>query len=252
MFARSLNNISLIPVLLAAVAPVGAAQAGVVIDATRVVYPANRKEVSVSLRNAGDQPSLVQAWIDAGDPHAKPGEAKTPFALTPPLFRLDPAKGQTLRLIYAQEPLATDRESVFWLNVLDIPPRAAPDPDAPNRLEMAFRHRLKIFFRPQGLPGKSAEAARSVTWSVVRRNGHAVLEARNPTPYFISYNSAEVTAGGTALAAQTDMVPPFATRQFELPAASLPAAGPVTVKYGFIDDFGAVVGGTASASVAAD
>lgn len=229
-----------------------AAQAGVVIDATRVIYPAARKEVSVWLRNTGEAPALVQAWIDIGDAQAQPGEAKSPFVLTPPLFRIDRAKGQTLRLIYSGGTLAPDRESVFWLNVLDIPPRAPADPGAPNRLEMAFRHRLKILFRPENLSGRAADAATAVTWSIVRHEGGLALEARNPTPYHVSYASAEVIAGEATLAAQTDMVPPFATRRFTLPAAGLRTAAPATVRYGFIDDFGAVLSGTASAGAAPD
>lgn len=240
MIARLLRCAALAPALLA-----GAAQAGVVIDATRVVYPAARREVSVILHNPGEAPALVQAWIDAGDTSSRPGAAKSPFVLTPPLFRIDPGKGQTLRLMYSGDALPRDRESVFWLNVLDIPPRAPADPAAPNRLEMAFRHRMKIFFRPENLPGKPVEAARAVAWSIVREGDHAALEARNPTPYNISFASAEVGAA----AARTDMLPPFATLRFALPTG-FRAAGPVTVKYGFVDDFGAVLNGTARAETA--
>lgn len=240
MLARLLRCVALVPVLLA-----GTAQAGVVIDATRVVYPAARREVSVVLHNTGDEPALVQAWIDAGDARARPGEAKSPFVLTPPLFRVEPAKGQTLRLLHSGEALPTDRESVFWLNVLDIPPRRPADPAAPNRLEMAFRHRLKIFFRPENLTGKAADAAKAVTWSIVRQGARTALEARNPTPYHISFASAEVASA----AAEADMVAPFATRQFALPDG-FRAAGPATVRYSFVDDFGAVLNGTASIETA--
>lgn len=241
MIPRLLRCAALAPALFA-----GVAQASVVIDATRVVYPAGRKEVSVLLRNTGDAPALVQAWIDTGDSQSRPGDTKSPFVLTPPLFRIDPAKGQTLRVIHSGEVQAADRETVFWLNVLDIPPRAPADPAAPNRLEMAFRHRLKILYRPQNLPGKAADAARAVTWAIVRQDGRTAVQASNPTPFHVSYASAEVTVGGTALAAETDMLPPFATRQFRLPSTAPRASGPVTVEYGFVDDFGAVISGTAT------
>lgn len=230
----------------------GPAQAGVVVDATRVIYPASRKEVSISLHNTGEVPALVQAWTDAGNAAERPGEANAPFALTPPLFRLDPANGQTLRLIYTQSPLAADRETVFWLNVLDIPPRVPSNPQEPNRLEMAFRHRMKILFRPQGLPGNPADAASAVTWSIVRQDGKAMLEARNPTPYFVSFSTAEVAAGGITATAAAEMVAPFASKRFALDRPELPVGGPVTIRYGFIDDFGAARGGSASASVASD
>src|SRR5580704_15270767 len=106
-------------------AAVPGATAGVVVNGTRVVYPAAKREVTIGIHNTGETPSLVQAWLDAGDPHAKPGESKVPFVMTPPLFRLDPTKVQSLRLVYTHDPLPENRESLFWLNVLDIPPRAA-------------------------------------------------------------------------------------------------------------------------------
>src|ERR1700741_2137258 len=49
------------------------ALAGVVVHGTRVIYPGDRKEVTVELRNEGDAPSLVQAWMDSGE--AKAGDA---------------------------------------------------------------------------------------------------------------------------------------------------------------------------------
>ena len=108
-----------------------AAVAGIVIDGTRVVYPAAKREVTVNVRNNTEKPSLVEAWLDTGNADSKPGEVKVPFALTPPVFRLDPTKGQSLRLVYTRDPLPNDRESLFWLNVLDIPPRAAANPQNP-------------------------------------------------------------------------------------------------------------------------
>ena len=42
--------------------------AGVVIDGTRVVYPASKREVTINVRNSSDKPSLVEAWLDAGNP----------------------------------------------------------------------------------------------------------------------------------------------------------------------------------------
>src|SRR5437868_3111030 len=98
--------------------------ASVVISGTRVVYGQRDREVTIRLTNDGEAPALVQAWLDRGDPDVDPATISVPFTLTPPMFRVDPAKGQSLRVIYTQEPLPADRETVFWLNVLEVPPRA--------------------------------------------------------------------------------------------------------------------------------
>ena len=95
--------------------------AGVVVTGTRVIYPSNAKEVSVRLDNKGKSPVLIQSWIDSGDASATPENIQVPFILTPPINRVEPSKGQTLRLSYTGGPQPADRESVFWLNILEIP-----------------------------------------------------------------------------------------------------------------------------------
>jgi len=113
-------------------------------------FPSNEREVSVKLSNEGEAPGLVQAWVDNGDIDSSPESAKAPFVLTPPVFRVDPKKGQTMRLLYTREPLPDDRESVFWLNLLEVPPKPQDAEDS-NFLQMAFRTRIKIFYRPVAL-----------------------------------------------------------------------------------------------------
>jgi len=220
-----------------------------VVTGTRVVYPAVKREVTIDVRNPGERPSLVQAWLDAGDSQAKPGESKVPFVMTPPLFRLDPTKSQSLRLVYTHDPLPKDRESVFWLNVLDIPPRAAANPDLPNQLELAYKHRMKVFFRPEGLTGSAADAPARLTWKLLSRDGKLVgVQASNPTAYHVSLTQFTATVDGHPIIVKADMVEPFATRSFDLPDTVTQPSGAVALNYWFVNDFGGNVTGTASAS----
>jgi chaperone protein EcpD len=225
------------------------AAAGVVVDGTRVVYPAAKREVTINIRNPGDTPSLVQAWLDAGDPHAKPGESKVPFVLTPPLFRLDPTKVQSLRVVYTHDPLPENRESLFWLNVLDIPPRAAANSDVPNQLDLAFKHRMKVFFRPAGLAGSAADAPARLTWKLLSKDSKLVgIEVSNPTAYHVSLIQVTATAGGHPVNVKADMVDPFASRSFDLPDPVPAPNGTVALEYSFVNDYGGNVKATASAS----
>jgi chaperone protein EcpD len=224
------------------------AAAGVVVDGTRVVYAATKREVTIRVRNPSDTPSLVQAWLDAGDPHAKPGESKVPFVLTPPLFRLDPTKVQSLRLVYTHDLLPEDRESLFWLNVLDIPPRSAANPDLPNQLELAFKHRMKVFFRPAALAGSAADAPAKLTWKLLTQDGKLVaIEASNPTAYHVSLIQVTATAEGHPVSSKADMVDPFASRRFDLPDPVTAPIGAVPIDYWFVNDYGGSVKATASA-----
>ena len=226
----------------------GPTPAGVVVHGTRVVYPADRREVTVELRNEGDAPSLVQAWIERDDAQTgekTAGEAKdgVPFSLTPAIFRLDPKSGQSLRIIYTGRPLASDRETVFWLNVLDIPPKAPPNPNAPNHLDFAFRHRMKLFFRPGHLPGNAGDAASRILWSVRQDQAALQLVAVNPTPYHISLTRLELTGNRRSLAAAPAMLAPLTATPFALGTGLDPQN--VRVHFDYIDDYGGAHSGDA-------
>lgn len=200
--------------------------ASVVISGTRVIYPSNAKEVSVKISNGGTSPVLLQSWIDSGDSDAKPSAIKVPFVLTPPMNRVEAGKGQTLRISYVGGTLPMDKESVFWLNVLEVP-AIAKAKIAENRLQMAFRSRIKLFYRPAGLPGNANDAAKAVTWS---SQGNRLLAA-NPTPFYASMVNLEVNGKKLKFA----MVAPRSTMTLDLPGNS---GNKVTG--GFVNDYGAV------------
>ncbi|MBL5829853.1 fimbria/pilus periplasmic chaperone [Serratia fonticola] len=201
--------------------------ASVVISGTRVIYPSDTKEVSVKISNGGPSPVLLQSWIDNGDPDAKPAAIKVPFVLTPPMNRVEPSKGQTLRISYIGGSLPMDKESVFWLNVLEVPAKKAQAKTDENRLQMAFRSRIKLFYRPVGLQGNANDAAQAITWS---RQGNQV-QATNPTPYYASLVNLSVNGKKLDYA----MVAPHSAMVLDLPGSS----GSKVIG-GFVNDYGAV------------
>lgn len=247
MFKTSSCRAAIAAVLLAMVTP--ETLASVVLTGTRVIYSESEREVSLKLTNEGDAPALVQAWIDDGDPNATPENAKSPFTLTPPLFRLDAKKGQTLRIIQIQQALPRDQESLFWLNVLEVPPVASSSKDQQNSLQFAFRSRIKLFFRPTGLPGDADSAPTKVTWRFARKDdGHHVLRATNPTPYHITYTKVEAAAGGHVYSNDAGaMVNPGGTVEFAMDDTSPVSGEPAQVSYTFISDYGAGVSGIRNA-----
>jgi len=217
------------------------AQASVVIAGTRVVYNAKEREVTVRLSNEGQLPALTQVWLDKGDASAAPASIAVPFTVTPPISRIDPGKGQTLRIFHTGEPMPQDRESVFWLNVLEVPPTSKNQADA-NKLQLAFRTRIKLFYRPGGLAGSAGEAPAKIEWRLQRRNGQAFLVAHNPTAFFVSFASMELAGEGKpAKFEQGGMVGPGETQEFAL-TADVPAAS-LTVHYQAISDLGGPLAG---------
>lgn len=187
--------------------------AGVVVNGTRVIYPAQAREVTVQLDNVGDAPSLVQAWVDAGDQTQTAENSDAPFMLTPPISRVESGRSQALRLVFTGADLPADRESVFWLNVLDVPPSPQAGGEEQNYLQVAFRSRIKLFYRPKGLLGTANDAPQALRWQY--RDGQ--LRVSNATAYHVTL--AEVYALDAAaervLERQGRMVGPHQNLQFD-------------------------------------
>ncbi|WP_025123639.1 MULTISPECIES: molecular chaperone [unclassified Serratia (in: enterobacteria)] len=203
------------------------AVAGIVITGTRVIYPAMEREIMVKIDNRGNKPVLAQSWVDDGNPDASPETANAPFTITPPINRINAGKGQTLRLMYTGEPLPTDKESVFWLNVLEVPPLSK---DKQNQLQMAFRSRIKIFFRPAGLAGNANKAGQSVTWKKV--NGG--VEGTNPTPYYVSLANIAEDKEGKRTVSKGGMIAPGGKTVFAMKKSLS------TIYPSYINDFGGI------------
>ncbi|MFV3414701.1 fimbrial biogenesis chaperone [Pseudomonas nitroreducens] len=222
--------------LLSACLVIGQAQASIVITGTRVVYDAAQREVTVKLNNDGQSPMLVQSWIDEGNLQATPDTSTAPFVLTPPIARIDPNKGQALRVRFTgQKALPQDKESLFWLNVLEVPPSSA---QGQNRLKIAFRSRVKFFYRPANLPGNPAAAAEQLQWRVLRNGSEWALECRNDSPYYVTLGKVSVNGISPTLDINSSMLAPGERKMIPLKGA------PVTtgkVDYTSISDLGAVL-----------
>ncbi|EKH3534044.1 fimbria/pilus periplasmic chaperone, partial [Salmonella enterica] len=129
---------------------VSTANAGVVIYGTRIIYPAEKNEVLVQLMNQGGRSSLVQSWIDDGDTSLPPEKIKVPFLLTPPVAKVAGDSGQQIKIKKMPNMLPNNKESLFYLNVLDIPPNN-PNSTGKNVLKFAMQNRIKLFYRPKGI-----------------------------------------------------------------------------------------------------
>ncbi|MCY4763089.1 fimbrial biogenesis chaperone [Klebsiella aerogenes] len=196
------------------------AQAGVIVGGTRVIYDGNKKEASLNVKNPDKYSYLIQSWVD----NENDGK-KSPFIITPPLFRLGATEENKLRIIRAGGNLPTDRESMYWMNIKTIP--ATENQQNANTLQIAIKTRLKLIYRPQGLSAMSDKTTDQLTW---RRSGQQ-LTVTNPTPYYMNFSILKV--GGKVVKDAT-YVAPKASASFTLPAG---ATG--NISWQLINDFGA-------------
>ncbi|MDX7871218.1 fimbrial biogenesis chaperone [Aeromonas caviae] len=211
------------------------AHASIVLNNTRIVYEEQSREASVKLTNVGNKPLVVQSWIDDGNVGKDPSLMRLPFILMPPITRVEPGKGQTLRLMYTGESLPKDKESVFYLNVLEIPPRTAVSVDK-NVMQIALRSRIKVFFRPSDLKRSASEAPEQLRWNLIKKEEGWMLECSNPSSYYVSMSEVSLTSPTQSSRIGDGMVAPGGKLDLPLTAAPM---GNASVKFQIIDDYGA-------------
>jgi len=206
------------------------AAAAVTLQGTRVVYDGSKGAVTVNANNRGEKVALAQVWLDDGDASAKAGSQKLPFVLTPTTRRIEAGHAQAFRLTYAPmagAALPSDRESLLYFNLLDIPPRPE-NVEGQNLLQFAIRTRVKLFYRPAGLPGHARDAAAGLQWHA---QGQA-LQVYNPSAYHVTLSRLTLPDGKVI---EVDMVAPGERLNLPLPGgASLPGS----LKFQWLDDYG--------------
>jgi len=198
------------------------AEAGVALGATRVIYPAEQKQVQLAVTNNDDNTYLIQSWVE-NDKGIKDGL----FIITPPLVAMQGKKENTLRILDASNnKLPQDRESLFWMNV-----KAIPSMDksklSENTLQLAIISRIKLYYRPANLSLPPDLAAEKLTF---RRNTGS-LTLINPTPYYLTVT--DLNAGTRIL--KNTLVPPMGEASVDLPSD----AGK-DISYRTINDYGAL------------
>lgn len=231
--------LSLCVLSVALAGALGTAQASVVVSGTRVIYPASQHDVSIQLTNNDPKPALVQSWLDSGDSHQDPSLSTAPFAITPPITRVEAGKKQLLRLtMISPTAVPTDRESVYWYNMLDIPAQNKAKANQ-NTMQVALRTRIKVFYRPEGLPGTPAEAASGLTWQELQTSQGFVLRATNPAAFNVSITNVHLNAGGKNYANDNGgMVPPKGSIDFPLKGLNNQATANAAVSYQWVNDYG--------------
>ncbi|MNC11156.1 Chaperone protein EcpD precursor [compost metagenome] len=180
-------------------------------------------------------------WIDAGDRRIRPGAEALPFLVTPPITRIEAQRGQSLRLAYVGQGLPQDRESVFWLNVLEVPPSVKSTQAGQNLVQLAFRSRIKMFYRPSGLPGNIERSAKQLSWRLIRQGDGYALRASNPSLYHVSISNLELQATASSKRYSNSsggMVAPGGSFDFPLEQLS-GAVDAKAVTFYWLNDYGA-------------
>ncbi|WP_407905275.1 F4 (K88) fimbrial chaperone FaeE [Escherichia coli] len=148
------------------------AMASLAADQTRYIFRGDKDALTITVTNNDKTHTFGgQAWVD----NIVEKDTRPTFVVTPSFFKVKPNGQQTLRIIMASDHLPKDKESVYWLNLQDIPPALEG-----SGLAIALRTKLKLFYRPKALleGRKGAEEGISLQ---SRPDGRTMLV--NTTPY---------------------------------------------------------------------
>lgn len=169
----------LVPLIGMCTAQIGSA--AVSLDRTRVIYVGGERSISLGISNQNTQlPYLAQAWIEN-----ELGEKITsPLVVLPPIQRLEAGVNSQVKLqgLPELDRLPQDRESLFYFNLREIPPRS----DKPNSLQIALQTRVKLFYRPAAIAKMAS--ANEATWQekltlTLKGDRYTI---KNPTPYYVT------------------------------------------------------------------
>ncbi|AZY49142.1 molecular chaperone [Bordetella avium] len=215
-------------VLAAALLVSASASASIQLGSTRVILNESSRNAVVGAKNVGTDPVVVQAWIDAD------GEKmETPFFITPPLGRFDGGVERNLSITRVADGLPKDRESQYWINVLEIPQQGAANT---NSLTLATRTRIKLFYRPtaiKDLPrGKDMLA-----WSWSQEGKACNLHIANSSAYTVNFSRIHVPTEKEGYGLGVIAQPLTTTR---VPLSKCPASSAFKVGAQVVNDFGAV------------
>lgn len=213
------------------VSSIPASQAALTLSGTRVVFESDKRNASLNIANPSDRTFAVQTWVNTA---ADDATTAVPFIPSPPLFRLNPGKEQQVRINGLPNDLPTDRESLFYFNVQEIP--QASD-DEGNVLNIALRTRIKLFYRPSQLKDNPISRLKDLQWSIKEAGGNPQLEVHNPTPFHVSFIRIEVKGNGQKQVIENiEMVAPLSRQAFAL-QGKRPEQG-WQVEFSAINDYG--------------
>ncbi|EFF74327.1 molecular chaperone [Achromobacter piechaudii] len=205
-----------------------AAHAAIQLSSTRAIMNEKDRNVALFAKNLTSSPYVVQAWID-GDGE----EMETPFFITPPLSRFDAASERSLNVTRVGDDFPKDRESYYWINVLEIPQKSE---SADNSLTLATRTRIKLFYRPEAIQ-KLPRGAEQSKWSFVRDGKSCRLAVDNTSAYTINFARIDVPGQPDELG-KAVIAKPLETTYIPLdkcPTGALSVTPQVVNDYGVID-----------------
>lgn len=195
---------------------------GISLDVTRVIFDSEGDSVSFTVRNtSSDMVLLLKSTVN----DYFNSDAKIPFFITPPLNRIDVNNNVQFRVnkLDSAMELPKDRESLFAINVLAIP----PEKDG-SSVQIGLNTRIKLIYRPHEINNKSVIEDLPEKLTFTKHTD--TIEIKNPTPYFITIG--QMSFNGLPAKGAATMLKPFSE-------SVIHEKNVKTLSFSIINDYGA-------------
>jgi P pilus assembly chaperone PapD len=136
--------------------------AAINLDRTRIVFPESDKASSLKVENQSKAlPYLALSWIE--DENGR--KEDTHFMALPPIQRIEAGSASQVRIVKqaATSQLPKDRESLFYFNLREVPPKSTSASDERSVMQVAMQSRIKLFWRPKAIT-KNPVSRRKCAW----------------------------------------------------------------------------------------
>ncbi|HFT1740460.1 TPA: fimbria/pilus periplasmic chaperone [Vibrio vulnificus] len=147
--------------------------ASLVMDATRYIYKGGTETLTLTVTNNAKVAFGAQMWVE----NIVENDTRPTFIVTPPFYKIKEESKQVVRVMKVSDHLPTDKESIYWLNLQEIPPKKEG-----SGLALAIRTRVKLIYRPEGLDAARKGAEQGVKIEYLPGEQWLV----NSTPYIFS------------------------------------------------------------------
>lgn len=203
-------------------------QAAIALDRTRVIFDGGQNSVSLNVSNQNKQlPYLAQGWIE----DEQGNKIQSPLAVLPPVQRIEPGKPSQVKIqaLPAAKLLKQDRETVYYFNLREIPPKS----NKANTLQIALQTRIKLFYRPAGIAmDKSAPPPQELLTLSKQGDKYVV---NNPTAYYVTIVDASNKKDGPGIKSfEPMMVPPKGNLPLTVSASAVGGSPVLT----YVNDYG--------------
>ncbi|PSW46604.1 Clp protease ClpE [Photobacterium leiognathi subsp. mandapamensis] len=150
-----------------------AANATLTLNKTRYIYDSDQQSISLTIKNPSQKLYGGQVWVD----NVSEKGTRPYFINSPSFFKIKGKAKQIVRVMKVAKDLPKNKESIFMLNLQDIPPSFKG-----NGVAVAVRNQVKLIYRPHALEKgrKGAESDLTVRYLPGEQ------ELVNTTPYIFA------------------------------------------------------------------